>query len=128
MYPANTETDFWQRVTKTATCWLWNGSDRGKGYCAVRFNGLQVFAHRLAWELTNGPIQAGLTIDHLCRNRRCVNPRHMEVVSVRENVLRGVGPTAVNARKAFCLKGHEFSSENTRVDKRGRRLYESTLA
>ena len=69
-------------------------------------------AHRVSYEALVGPIPKDLCIDHLCRVRNCVNPAHLEPVTVRENILRGNGPTAVNARKAFCKRGHPLFGEN----------------
>ena len=71
-----------------------------------------VLAHRFAYELLRGPIPEGMTIDHLCRTRSCVNPEHFEVVTRGENVLRGVGPPAMNARKTHCAKGHPLVEGN----------------
>jgi hypothetical protein len=70
-------------------------------------------AHRVIWEMTHGPIPSGLEVDHLCRNRACVNPRHMALVPHRENTLRGMAPTAINARKTHCPAGHPYDGENT---------------
>lgn len=91
-------------------CWEWQG---------VIVNGYGVFgkgsAHRYSYELCYGKkIAEGLQLDHLCRNRKCVNPVHLEEVTLKENVLRGEGITAVNKRKTHCIHGHEFSLENTR--------------
>ena len=69
-------------------------------------------AHRVAYELEHGSIPDGYHIDHLCLNHSCVRPDHMELVSQRENTLRGTGPTAVNARKTHCPKGHPLSGDN----------------
>jgi hypothetical protein len=69
-------------------------------------------AHRVAWELMRGPIPRGMTIDHLCRMPLCVNPSHLEVVTLKENVLRGFGSPAMNARKTHCLKGHPLTLDN----------------
>ena len=69
-------------------------------------------AHRIAFELHKGIIPKGLTIDHLCRVLSCVNPSHLEVVSMKENVLRGNSPLAQKARQTHCLRGHVFSFDN----------------
>lgn len=94
-------------------CWEWTGA-RSDGYGHFTENGRQVKAHRRAYELVNGPIPAGLTIDHLCRNRACINPSHLQSVTNRENILRGDGPTAENARKTHCPRGHLLDGDNLR--------------
>ncbi|MGL4255763.1 MAG: HNH endonuclease signature motif containing protein [Microbacterium sp.] len=115
--------DFWERVDKTGPCWIWLGHIDSKGYGRITTwrNGT-IFAHRLAYELVNGPIPEGLQIDHLCRIPACVNPDHLEPVTGRENTLRGVGPTAENARKTSCKRGHPFDAENTCIRSDGRRV------
>ena len=72
-------------------------------------------AHRMIYAECFGPIERGLVIDHLCRNKRCVNPEHLEAVTQRVNVLRGTGPVAQRARKPHCKRGHEFTPENTLI-------------
>jgi hypothetical protein len=69
-------------------------------------------AHRLAYELFVGPIPFGQTVDHVCRNRRCVNVLHMEIVTQRVNTLRGDGPSALNARKTSCPRGHAYTTQS----------------
>ncbi len=96
-------------------CWEWVGSVNPDGYGKVWHEGQMRYAHRVVWEKLIGPILEGLTIDHLCRNRACVNPAHMEPVTLCENLLRGYGVGAINRRKSRCLAGHPFSSENTQV-------------
>jgi hypothetical protein len=101
-------------------CWDWSGTLLGNGYGQYYVGGgqknrVQVLAHRFAFECCRGAIPEGLCIDHLCRNRGCVNPDHMEPVTRGENVLRGVGRSAKNARKTHCKRGHEFTPENTYV-------------
>jgi hypothetical protein len=78
-------------------------------------------AHVAAWESVNGPVPDKYVLDHLCRRRSCVNTNHLELVTAAENTLRGIGPTAINARKTHCVHGHELSGKNLLIDYRGRR-------
>ena len=94
-------------------CWGWRGSVAGNGYASLSVDGERVYAHRFAYVMTFGEIPEGLEIDHLCRNRWCVRPSHLEAVTHRENVRRSpVALAAINARKERCLRGHWFSSIN----------------
>lgn len=102
---------FWAKVELTEDCWVWTGHLR-RGYGTLMRNGEHGYAHRFAYESLVGPIPEGLQIDHLCRNRACVNPSHMEPVTRRENILRGEGSAAKNARKTHCKRGHILSGEN----------------
>lgn len=106
---------FARKVNVTPTCWLWTGSRHPRnGYARVWFDKHDDhLAHRVAFEWARGAIPDGLVIDHICRVRHCVNPDHMELVTSVENVMRGVSAWAINARKTHCLRGHEFTSENT---------------
>ena len=94
-------------------CWLWTGALSTRGYARIWHQGQMRQAHRIMYEMTRGSIPNPLVIDHLCRVRHCVNPDHMEVVTNRENLLRGVGITAKNYRKTHCIRGHIFNYENT---------------
>lgn len=87
-------------------------------------------AHRVAWELANAEeIPAGLYVDHMCRNRRCVNPDHLRVVTPRVNATENnVGPSAANAARTHCVNGHEFTLENTYVHGPGWRKCRTCLA
>lgn len=95
-------------------CWLWTGSRDTQGYGITKWEGRNRGAHRVAYELFQGEAPRWPdTLDHLCRVRHCINPSHLERVPFRDNVLRGDGPTARNARKTHCKAGHEFNSQNT---------------
>lgn len=91
-------------------CWAWRRARNGDGYGIVHLNGRALRAHRLAYELLVGPIPEGLVLDHLCRNRACVNPDHLEPVTQRVNVVvRSVfSASAKNAAKATCPRGHPY--------------------
>lgn len=95
-------------------CWIWQGALDRDGYGQLKYRdqpnvpSTQMRAHRASYLAFVGPIMGDLTIDHLCRVRRCVNPTHLEAVTSRENILRGVSRSAVNARKTRCSEGHEF--------------------
>ena len=104
-------------------CWLWTGSDNGKGYCQVRWNGPKVSVHILVYELLVGPVSDGLELDHLCRARRCCNPSHLEPVPHTVNILRGESPSALCAEKTHCPKGHPYD-----YFEGGRRCYQCRLA
>lgn len=113
---------FWSKVEKTSTCWLWTDKPNSSGYGLLGFRrDAKVYAHRLAVHLTRGPIPAGMELDHICRTRHCVNPDHLEPVTHRVNGLRGIAPTAINARKTHCIRGHAFTPENTHINSTGGR-------
>jgi len=97
-------------------CHNWTAAlyHNGYGMTKVRIGGRPYCrAHRAAYVLAKGEIPEGLQVDHLCRNRRCINAAHLECVSLRENVLRGNGPFVVNRRKTHCARGHPFTEQNT---------------
>ena len=107
---------FWSKVDKQQTCWVWvaGKSNAGYGYISESRNSIRKTfrAHCLAYEWLIGPIPKGLVLDHLCRNRACVNPAHLEAVSNKVNILRGCGLAANNATKTHCLKGHPLTGNN----------------
>lgn len=107
------EDRIWAQLVVVENCWEWTGTTSNRGYGYIYVAGRYVPAHRASYEIFRGPIPDGMTLDHLCRNRRCVNPHHLEIVSGRENTLRGVGPTAANSKKTHCIHGHPFDEKNT---------------
>lgn len=114
------EASFWSKVERgnADSCWPWLGNRRApahgaaSGYGYLTVGKRSVPAHRIALYLIGVNVPSGLVIDHLCRNPCCVNPAHLEVVTSRENTLRGEGPTALNATKTHCPKGHELTTGN----------------
>lgn len=109
------QTRFWAYVDKRSAseCWLWTASVADTGYGAFSIGKRYILAHRFAYESLIGPIPEGLTLDHRCRVRACVNPAHLEPVSRGTNTLRGETVTAANREKTHCPSGHEYSEENT---------------
>lgn len=118
------ENRWWSFVQKTETCWLWTGYTANSGYGHISVNSLFVKAHRFGYELLVGSIPSGYDIDHLCRNKACVNPEHLEAVPHRVNVLRGEGLAAREARQTHCKRGHLLGGENVSpsTKKRGLRI------
>jgi hypothetical protein len=97
------------KIRKTKDCWLWTASRDTTGYGQFPIKGKpRKGAHKVVYELLKGEVPKGLTLDHLCKIRHCVNPDHMEIVTWSVNILRGNGPPAQNARKAKCKRGHLF--------------------
>lgn len=119
------EERFWEKVNKDGPvssfrpdlgpCWLWMGAHRKRGdgnlQLGLRSNGTRasVFSHIFAYTLLRGPVPEGLELDHLCRLPQCVNPDHLEPVTHRENVRRGLG----GVLKTHCPSGHTYDTENT---------------
>lgn len=105
-----------------AECWMWGGALNSGGYGVFRIAaGSMVRVHRYAYELLVGSIPEGLELDHRCRMRPCCNPAHLEPVTQKVNTLRGISPTAQNARKEKCPKGHPYDEANTYITPSGHR-------
>ena len=107
---------------KGAPCWEWGGGIMKNGYGTFWYEGRTMLVHRWSYGYLVEPIPEGLTIDHLCRNRTCVRPSHLEAVTSRENTLRGDTPAARNSKKTHCSRGHLYNIGNTytRKDRRER--------
>ena len=108
------ESRFWGKVDKRGpdVCWPWLASKTPAGYGHFQHEGKTVYAHRYSYEQLIDSIPNGFTIAHLCFNRGCINPSHMETVTQGVNVLRGTGACAVNAHKTHCPKGHPYAGGN----------------
>lgn len=107
---------FWSKVSVTgiSRCWFWKASLRRAGDGQFKYNGKMIAAHRLSYELLVGVIPKGLELDHLCRNRSCVNPYHLEPVTHLENMRRGIGGWN-SSIKIHCPRGHMYTTENTYI-------------
>jgi hypothetical protein len=110
------------KIAVTAKCWEWTGHRNVKdGYAVVRWKGQARHAARVIYEILVGPIPKAMEPDHLCRNRGCVNPNCIEIVTHKVNTLRGNTLGAVNARKTQCPRGHSYTEANTLIENGHRR-------
>lgn len=99
---------------RPGVCWRWRGSIQANGYGRFRANGKTTYAHRAAYALFVGPIPDGLGLDHLCRNRWCVNPEHLEPVTQRENIRRGA-QTKLSKESVSEIRAAFASGATTKV-------------
>lgn len=108
------EDRFWDKVDTSGDCWVWTASTRG-GYGKFWLDGDLHQAHRISYMWAGGTILDGEEVDHLCKNRACVRPDHLEAVSKLENNRRSESVSARKRRQTHCSRGHEFTPENTKV-------------
>lgn len=124
---------FEAKIEKTSTCWIWHGTLHANGYglFGIRINKIskKIWAHRYSFELYKRPLLPGDTVDHLCFNPQCVNPDHLEAVSIGENSRRSPRTlTGQNIRKTHCPKGHSYSGNNLYYDQGKRKCRECVRA
>lgn len=108
---------FWSRVRKTSSCWHWVGGCNVGGYGMFCLDGRDHLAHRLAYEDAASPIPNGFQVHHTCRNKGCVNPKHLQAMSRAEHMAQPDSSQAINAAKTHCPRGHEYTKANTRLKK-----------
>lgn len=113
---------FWNKINlRDDGCWEWTGAMFPHGYGRIAFSKRSLYPHRVSYELHKGAIPEGLHVDHLCRNRECCNPAHLEAVTSNENTKRSpIAPATINAAKTHCPYGHEYTPENTVIVAGGR--------
>lgn len=136
--PGTEDDRFWAKVDRAGPvseyrpdlgpCWIWTGATNGKGYGNFNTADGVRGAHRVAFQLEDGPVPDWLHIDHLCRVTMCVRRSHLEAVTPMVNTHRGFSPAALNARRRRCPQGHRYTPENTyRTKEGGRKCRECTL-
>jgi hypothetical protein len=99
-------------IPNPTVCWQWTGHIQKNGYGTFWNGRVKIYAHQYSYKVYKGSLPAGLEPDHLCRNRACVNPDHLEAVTHLVNIRRGIGGT-INRSKTHCPKGHPYTPENT---------------
>jgi len=116
--PIAPRTGFWDKVKggDVSECWEWQAGKSIGGYGVAHIRRIKTYAHRYAYEMLRAEIPDGLHLDHLCRNRACVNPWHLEPVTAKVNASR-----TPKAMKTHCIRGHAFNESNTKIRKNGTR-------
>lgn len=114
--PKTVEERFWEKVDKSGDCWEWQGALDSAGYGVFNLGERLDRAHRITYQWAGQSIPDGYHVDHLCRNRRCCRPAHLEAVPPSTNWERGESPTAISARTGRCSRGHSMADAYVRSD------------
>ena len=119
----DTQKNFYSKIKILPnSCWEWQAKIHNPtGYGHFCINRKTFLAHRISYILHKGAIPHGLVINHICRNRKCVNPNHLEVVTLKENILKGFSIPAINSKKTHCIRGHPFNGDNLYISPNGKR-------
>lgn len=105
-------TTFLKKTRFGEGCWEWQSADDGRGYGVMYVDKTPYKAHRISFQIFYGHISTELQIDHLCMNKRCVNPKHLEQVTQKENLRRGNALSSVYSRRTHCKRGHKLGGDN----------------
>lgn len=112
---------FWEKVDILGNCWIWTGATLANGgYGQVRVPGGRAYVHRVTYEWFNGPIPAGMEVDHLCKVRTCVNPDHLQVLSPKDHRTKDL-------TKELCKHGHVLSEDTCYLERDGTRKCRACL-
>jgi len=120
-YDERAKTRLLSKIKVVGNCWVRTISVHTDGYSVFDYKGRDIMSHRASYLLFKGDLDPKLTIDHLCRNRACINPEHLEQVTMKENVHRSPFTRAsINSKKTHCPQGHKYTTKNTKMINTGK--------